>query len=88
MLVSVDPVALVAAVCALEQLVHDVDCRSQVHAGMSGGAVILLEGDDYTGRCVNLAARLVGCRGAHEILATPELARVRARRCADRGGRA
>jgi hypothetical protein len=25
-----------------------------MHAGMAGGAVILLEGDDYTGRCVNL----------------------------------
>jgi adenylate cyclase len=45
-----------------------------MHAGMAGGAVILLEGDDYTGRCVNLAARLAAAAQAHEILATVDLA--------------
>jgi class 3 adenylate cyclase len=41
---------------------------------MAGGGVILLEGDDYTGRCVNLAARLAGVAKAGEVLSTPELA--------------
>ena len=45
-----------------------------MHAGCAGGAVILLEGDDYTGRCVNLAARLAGVARPHEILAPVELA--------------
>jgi len=36
--------------------------------------VILLEGDDYTGRCVNLAARLANVAQASEVLCTPELA--------------
>ena len=42
---------------------------------MAGGTVILLEGDDYTGRCVNLAryCRPVAERGG--VLCTPELAK-------------
>ena len=43
-----------------------------------GGAVILLEGDDYTGRSVNLAARLATAAQRSEVLCTPELAAVRA----------
>ena len=38
------------------------------------GPVILLEGDDYTGRSVNLAARLAGVARPHEILGPLELA--------------
>jgi class 3 adenylate cyclase len=45
-----------------------------MHAGCAGGAVILLEGDDYTGRSVNLAARLATAARPHEILATVDLA--------------
>ncbi len=45
-----------------------------MHAGMAGGGVILLEGDDYTGRCVNLAARLSTVAERGEVLSTPELA--------------
>ena len=36
--------------------------------------MILLEGDDYTGRCVNLAARLCSVADRGEVLCTPELA--------------
>src|SRR5436190_3139310 len=74
MLVSVEPSELVAAVCELEQLTRELDLPLEMHAGMAGGAVILLEGDDYTGRCVNLAARLVGVAQHSEVLCTPELA--------------
>jgi class 3 adenylate cyclase len=35
--------------------------------------VILLEGDDYTGRSVNLAARLCSAARSHEVLATVDL---------------
>jgi adenylate cyclase len=74
MLVSVEPAQLVAAVCELEHLTQELDLPLQMHAGMAGGAVILLEGDDYTGRCVNLAARLANVANPSEVLSTPELA--------------
>ena len=74
MLVSVEPGQLVAAVCELERLTRELDLPLEMHAGMAGGAVILLEGDDYTGRCVNLAARLATVAERGEVLSTPELA--------------
>jgi class 3 adenylate cyclase len=74
MLVSVEPRQLVAAVCELERLARELELPLALHAGMAGGAVILLEGDDYTGRCVNLAARLAGVAQPSEVLTTPELA--------------
>jgi adenylate cyclase len=74
MLVSVDPGQLVAAVCRLETRAHDVQLPLSLHCGCSGGGVILLEGDDYTGRAVNLAARLTAAARPHEILAPVELA--------------
>ena len=73
MLVSVDAAQLVAAVCDLEHKIDEVDIPLRIHAGLAGGAVILLEGDDYTGGAVNLASRLSDVARAHEILATPEL---------------
>lgn len=73
MLVSVDPTNLVAAVVKLERLTHELELPLSMHAGCAGGGVILLEGDDYTGRSVNLAARLATSARAHEILATVEL---------------
>jgi class 3 adenylate cyclase len=75
MLVSVEPMQLVAAVCRLEQLTQELELPLEMHAGMAGGAVILLEGDDYTGRCVNLAARLAGAAQPSEVLCSQELAR-------------
>ena len=74
MLVSVVPEQLVAGVCTLEKLVDDAELPLRIHAGMAGGAVILLEGDDYTGGSVNLASRLMDAAGPHEIFATPSLA--------------
>jgi len=74
MLVSVVPEQLVAAVCKLEQMVDAAELPLQMHAGMAGGAVILLEGDDYTGGAVNLASRLMDASGPHEIFALPDLA--------------
>ncbi len=74
MLVSVQPHQLIASVCKLEALAHELDLPLSLRAGCAGGAVILLEGDDYTGRSVNLAARLAATARAHEILATAELA--------------
>jgi class 3 adenylate cyclase len=74
MLVSVVPEQLVAAVCTLEQMVDDAELPLRIHAGMAGGPVILLEGDDYTGGPVNLASRLMDEAGPHEIFTLPDLA--------------
>jgi adenylate cyclase len=74
MLVSVDPSNLIAAVTKLEALTHELELPLSMHAGCAGGGVILLEGDDYTGRSVNLASRLATAARPHEILATVELA--------------
>jgi class 3 adenylate cyclase len=74
MLVSVAPDQLVAAVCTLEGMVDEMELPLQIHAGVSGGPVILLEGDDYTGGPVNLASRLMDAALPHEILAPCELA--------------
>lgn len=74
MFVAVDARQLVCAVLELERLVSDLDLPLEVHAGLAGGPVILLEGDDYTGGPVNLASRLADAAGPSEILATPELA--------------
>jgi class 3 adenylate cyclase len=73
MLVSVDPTQLLGGVCELETLMHEADLPLSMHAGCAGGGVILLEGDDYTGRSVNLAARLMAAAGPHEILASADL---------------
>jgi adenylate cyclase len=74
MFVAVDFRQLVAAVIELERIVDDMELPLEIHAGLAGGAVILLEGDDYTGGSVNLASRLADAAGPCEILCTPELA--------------
>src|SRR6478736_3245525 len=74
MLVSVEPSLLVASVCKLEQVTREFGLPLELHAGMAGGAVMLVEGDDYTGRCVNLAARLASVAKPSEVLSTPDLA--------------
>ncbi len=49
--------------------VHAVSIRS----GITSGAVILMEGDDYVGHCVNVASRLCELAGAGEALAAPDV---------------
>ncbi|MCU1429075.1 MAG: hypothetical protein JWL83_3075 [Actinomycetia bacterium] len=74
MFVAVDSRQLVCAVLEFHRLVEELDLPLEIHAGLAGGAVILLEGDDYTGGPVNLASRLADAAGPCEILCTPELA--------------
>jgi adenylate cyclase len=51
-----------------------LDLELPVRAGMTSGAVILFEGDDYIGGPVNLAARLCDLAGPRELLASGDLA--------------
>lgn len=76
MLVAVDGGQLVAAVIELERIIDELDLPLAMHAGMAGGPVMLLEGDDYTGGPVNLASRLCDVAVPHEILVTPAIAEI------------
>lgn len=74
MLVSVEDTPLVEAVIEIESRVDSGESPLVLKGAIAGGDVILMEGDDYIGRAVNLAARLSQVAQPHEILATPELA--------------
>jgi adenylate cyclase len=76
MLVSVEADQLVAAVMMLDRLLSRKSLPLSLHAGMAGGKVILLDGDDYTGTTVNLASRLCDAASPRDILATSALAAV------------
>jgi adenylate cyclase len=71
MLVSVETTPVVAA--ALELLQRSEVRPVAVRCGITTGRVILLEGDDYIGHSVNIAARLCDMAGANEVLAIPDL---------------
>ncbi|HEY2430635.1 MAG TPA: hypothetical protein VGI06_16990 [Acidimicrobiales bacterium] len=74
MVVAVEAEPLVAAVIEIERKVEDVHSPLPIRAGLSKGAVILFEGDDYIGTSVNLAARLCDVAGPRQVLAVPALA--------------
>ncbi len=76
MLVGVEERALVAAVLDLARRVDESDWPLGVRIGVSGGDVIVFEGDDYIGGAVNLAARLCAIAQPGETLATPATAAV------------
>jgi adenylate cyclase len=74
MLVSTDDDRLVQAVLTLARRVEGNPGTLPLRVGLAAGQVILLEGDDYVGSAVNLAARLCAAAAANELLATPRLA--------------
>lgn len=71
MLVSVDTTPLVAATLEMQAAVDAAPEAIAIRCGITSGAVILLEGDDYIGHAVNVAARLCDRASAHEVLAVP-----------------
>jgi class 3 adenylate cyclase len=74
MLVSTDDDRLVEAVLELARCAESYGVSLPMRAGMAAGAVLLLEGDDYVGSSVNLAARLCNAAGPHQLFATLRLA--------------
>jgi class 3 adenylate cyclase len=68
MLVGVDCEALVAAVLTIHQR-HDAAGRLPLRAGIANGDVILMEGDDYVGKVVNVAARLCEVADPGQVIA-------------------
>jgi class 3 adenylate cyclase len=71
MLVGVDCEPLVDAVATISRG-HSRRGRLPLRAGIACGQVILLEGDDYVGSPVNLAARLSDRAEADQILAASD----------------
>jgi len=71
MLVGVDNEPVVAAVVAIEQRHRRLGSLT-LRAGIATGEVLLLEGDDYIGRAVNLASRLCDQAQESEILASTD----------------
>ena len=71
MLVGVESQPLVTAVIAL-QAHQEARGRLPLRGGIATGAVILLDGDDYVGRAVNLAARLCERAEPDQILAAAD----------------
>jgi adenylate cyclase len=68
MLVGVDAEPVVAAVMAICHRMGETG-ELDMRAGIATGPVILLEGDDYVGRAVNIAARLCERAEAGQVLA-------------------
>jgi adenylate cyclase len=71
MLVGVEPEHLVGAALAIADR-HTKHGRLEVRGGVACGAVILLEGDDYVGRAVNVASRLCDVAGPNQLLAAAD----------------
>jgi adenylate cyclase len=72
MLVCVETPPLVASILELHHVVCVVSGPAQtvsIRSGITSGDVILMEGDDYIGHCVNVAARLCDLADAGEALA-------------------
>ena len=73
MLVCVDTRPLMETILELHYVVGEVGAVETVsiRSGITCGEVILMEGDDYIGHCVNVAARLCDLASAGEALAAP-----------------
>jgi adenylate cyclase len=71
MLVGVEPEPLIGATVAIGLRFARAG-RLPVRAGIATGAVLLLEGDDYVGRAVNLASRLCDRAENGQILAAAD----------------
>jgi adenylate cyclase len=76
MLVGVDTAPLLATILELHYVVCEVSSPIQtvsIRSGITSGDVILMEGDDYIGHCVNVAARLCDLANGGEVLAAPSV---------------
>ena len=76
MLVGVEARPLLSTILELHYVVCAVSSPAQtvsIRSGITSGHVILMEGDDYIGHCVNVAARLCDLAQAGEALAAPSV---------------
>ena len=76
MLVCVDTRPLLETILELHHVVGEISGPVQtvsIRSGITSGDVILMEGDDYVGHCVNVAARLCDLAQGGEALADPSV---------------
>ena len=76
MLVCVETRPLLATILELHYVVCEVSGPVQtvsIRSAITSGDVILMEGDDYIGHCVNVAARLCDLAHGGEALAAPSV---------------
>ena len=76
MLVCVETRPLLAAILELHHVIGGVSGPAgtvAIRSGLTSGEVILMEGDDYIGHCVNVAARLCDLARGGEALAAPSV---------------
>jgi adenylate cyclase len=76
MLVCVETPPLLATILELHYVVCNVSGPAQavsIRSGVTSGYVILMEGDDYIGHCVNVASRLCDLADGGEALASPSV---------------
>jgi class 3 adenylate cyclase len=76
MLVCVDTRPLLEAVLELHYVVAEISGPANsvsIRSGIASGNVILMEGDDYIGHCVNVASRLCDLAPASEAWAAPSV---------------
>jgi adenylate cyclase len=76
MLVCVETGPLLEAIVELHYVVCEVSSPVQkvsIRSGVTSGEVILMEGDDYIGHCVNVAARLCDLADGGEALVWPSV---------------
>lgn len=74
MLVCVTTRPLMETILELHYVVGEVSGPVEtvsIRSGVNSGEVILMEGDDYVGHCVNVASRLCDLAAAGEALAAP-----------------
>ena len=74
MLVGVETPPLLAAVLELHHVVAELDGPVSIRSGTTSGQVILMEGDDYIGHCVNVASRLCDAARSGQALIDPSVA--------------
>ncbi len=76
MLVCVEIGPLLEAIIELHHIAYETSGRVadvSIRSGITSGDVILMEGDDYIGHCVNVAARLSDLAEGGEALADPSV---------------
>lgn len=75
MLVGLDTTAMLSAVLEIDRRMTVEELPLPLRCGLTRGDVVLLEGDDYIGRAVNLAARLCEEAESHSTLMPAPLSR-------------
>jgi class 3 adenylate cyclase len=76
MLVCVNTRPLLETVLELHYVVSEISGPVKtvsIRSGVTSGDVILMEGDDYVGHCVNVASRLCDLAPASEVWAAPSV---------------